>query len=534
MGSFEGGAVDRRRAAGGVHPAALPLAARLPLCQCGEMGHDTSSVTWERSERTSYRLKMRENLETFARYLPRAEFEDAGTIGVEMELNLVDDAGLPVRAAQQVLAAIGADGSEDFQTEIGAHNVEFNVPVFSVKGHGLTDVEESICARLDRAQAAVSADPAARGVHLLPIGMLPTLSEADLRRSDWRIPENRYHALDTAVLEARGEDVHIHVQGVEDIDLMFPSISPESACTSVQLHLQVPPSRFAPAWNAAQAIAGPQVALAANSPFFAGHSAWAENRIPVFTQAVDTRPPEYASQGVRPRVWFGERWINSMFDLLEENVRYFPAILPESREEAGEPLMTKGAAPMLHELVLHNGTVWRWNRPIYDPGTGGRPHLRIENRLLPAGPTVGDQIADAAFFYGLVTRLSRSVRPLWSRMPFADAEANFFACAQDGLDAEVVWPGYGRMPVTELISTELVPLATQGLVMLDVDAGLVERYMGVIDARARAGQNGASWQRAVVRSLEGHGLDRAAALAEMTRRYRGLQESGRPVHTWGV
>ncbi len=497
------------------------------------MGHDTSSVTWDRSERTSYRLKLRENLETFARYLPRANFEDSGTIGVEMELNLVDADGQPVRRAVDVLRAID---SEDFQTEIGAHNVEFNIAVFKVKGHGLAEVEESIRTRLDEAQAAVAAspDPAVAATHLLPIGMLPTLSQADLLHRDWRNPENRYDALDRAVLEARGEDVHVRIQGEEDVDLWFPSISPESACTSVQLHLQVPPSRFAPAWNAAQAIAGPQVALSANAPFFAGRSAWAESRIPVFTQAVDTRPPEYANQGVRPRVWFGERWINSIFDLLEENVRYFPVMLPESRAEAGEPLMTTGGAPMLHELVLHNGTVWRWNRPIYDPGTGGKPHLRIENRLLPAGPTITDQIADAAFFYGLVTRLARSVRPLWSSMSFAEAEANFFACAQDGIEAEVTWPGYGRIAVTDLAIAELIPLATQGLLMLDVDPDLVERYTGIIKARARSGQNGASWQRAVVRRLESNGLERPAALAEMTRRYRGLQEGGHPVHTWAV
>ncbi len=182
--------------------------------------------------------------------------------------------------------------------------------------------------------------------------------------------------------------------------------------------------------------------------------------------------------------------------------------------------------------MLHNGTVWRWNRPIYDPGSGGRPNLRVENRVLSAGPTIADQIADAAFFYGLVTRLARQVRPIWSRMPFAEAEENFTACARLGLDAEVNWPGYGRVPVAELIATELIPLAGKGLEMLDVDPELIERYLTVVRNRAHSGRNGAAWQRHVVAQLEGEGLSRADALVAMTRQYRDHQDTGRPVHTW--
>jgi gamma-glutamyl:cysteine ligase YbdK (ATP-grasp superfamily) len=491
------------------------------------MGRDTSSVTYTHAERTRYRITMRENLETFARYLPKADFAPAGSIGMEMEMNLIDADGRPVRRATRALETIGND---DFTTELGAHNVELNLPAFPVAGDNLDRVEQALRARMAGAQERA----AGIGLRLLPIGILPTLTAEDLRAPDWRNPENRYQALDHAILEARGENIAIRIQGDDDIDVTFDSIAPESACTSVQLHLQVTPSGFAPTWNAAQAIAGPQVALSANSPFFLGKAGWAESRIPVFTQAADTRPPEFVTQGVRPRVWFGERWINNVFDLWEENVRYFPAILPESRQAAGASLLTEGAAPRLHELVLHNGTVWRWNRPIYDPGSGGRPNLRVENRVLSAGPTIADQMADAAFFYGLVTRLARQVRPIWSRMPFAEAEANFTACARLGLDAEVSWPGYGRIPVAELLVTELIPLAAKGLTMLDVDAELIERYMSVVKQRAVSGRNGAAWQRHVVARLEGEGLSRDEALVQMTCRYRDHQDAGRPVHTWSA
>lgn len=503
------------------------LATAPTACKCGAMGRDTSSTTYTRSERTRYRLKLHENLETFARYLPRADFSDAATIGIEMEINLTDADGHPVRRALDALEAIGND---EFQTEIGAHNIELNLPAVPVAGRGLEHLEDAARQRLHDARIAVEEI----GVELVPVGMLPTLTEDDLRSEGWRNPENRYKALDNAILEARGEDIHIHVQGDDEIDLTIDSIAPESACTSAQLHLQVPPSQFAAAWNAAQAVAGPQVAVAANSPFFLGKAGWVENRIPVFTQATDTRPPEFANQNVRPRVWFGERWINTVFDLWEENVRYFPAILPESRQAAGQALLTEGAAPRLHELVLHNGTIWRWNRPVYDPGSGGRPNLRIENRLLPTAPTVLDQISDAAFFYGLVGRLVHDPRPLWSRMPFSDARANFQACAKDGLTADVVWPGLGSVPVAELVGEVLIPLAREGLVIQEVDEDLIDRYLSVIEARAHTGHNGAAWQRRMVEQLESVWMGREEALAEMTRRYRQNQVTGKPVHTWDI
>jgi hypothetical protein len=335
-------------------------------------------------------------------------------------------------------------------------------------------------------------------------------------------------------MEARGEEITLRIEGEgRGVDTTFDSIAPESACTSMQLHLQVPPEQFAAAWNAAQAIAGPQVALAANSPFLLGRRLWHETRIPTFVQALDTRPPEYAAQGVRPRVWFGERWITSMFDLFEENVRLFPALIPESREMAEEPLLTEGRSPRLHELMLHNGTVWRWNRPIYDPGTD-LPHLRLENRLLPAGPTAADMAANAAFFYGIVRSLVHERRPLWSRMSFEQADESFQQCARWGLEARVRWPKVGRVRVADLLQQHLIPQAMQGLRELGADEAVIARYEGILTERARTGRNGARWQIDTVTSLELRGGTREEALAEMTRRYRAGVDSGEPVHAWQV
>ena len=204
------------------------------------------------------------------------------------------------------------------------------------------------------------------------------------------------------------------------------------------------------------------MALAANSPFLLGKALWQETRIPLFQQATDTRAPELRNQGVRPRVWFGERWITSIFDLFEENVRYFSPLLPETEDEDPLAVLAAGGAPSLAELRLHNGTVWRWNRPVYDV-VDAVPHLRIENRVLPAGPTVLDMMANAAFFYGAMRALTEHERPVWTQMSFRAAEENLYAGARHGMDAELYWPGVGWVPPDELVLRTLLPLAHDGL-----------------------------------------------------------------------
>ena len=219
---------------------------------------------------------------------------------------------------------------------------------------------------------------------MMIVGILPTLQEQHLHAR--ALSANpRYALLNEQIFAARGEDLHLSIAGVERLSAYADSIAPEAACTSVQLHQLVHPEDFAAHWNAAQAVAGVQIAVAANSPFFFGKELWRETRIALFEQATDTRPEELKAQGVRPRVWFGERWITSIFDLFEENVRYFPALLPLCEDEDPEEVLERGDTPALAELKLHNGTVYRWNRPVYEV-VRGRPHVRVENRVLPGRP----------------------------------------------------------------------------------------------------------------------------------------------------
>jgi len=489
------------------------------------VGQEVPAAVYSREDRQRYRQKVRTCLDVFARMLSEARFEyDRRSFGLEIELNLTDEAGDPSMANMRALEAIA---DSDFQTEIGQFNVEINVPPRLLEGGVFADLEEAVRGSLNRAEERARTV----GAHMMIIGILPTVAERHLT-ADAFSPSPRYQQLNEQIFAARGEDLEISIAGVERLSTFADTIAPEAACTSVQLHLQVDPEGFADHWNAAQAIAGPQVAVAANSPFFFARELWRETRIALFEQATDTRPEELKAQGVRPRVWFGERWITSIFDLFEENVRFFPALLPVCEREDPVEVLERGDTPQLHELRLHNGTIYRWNRPIYDT-VGDRPHLRVENRLLPAGPSMVDICANAAFYYGLIRTLVAEERPLWSQMSFSAAEENFHACARDGLEARVYWPEVGEVPVSELVLRRLLPAAHAGLEDAGVDAADRDRLLGIVERRCVTRQNGAAWQAASFHRLyDEQKLDRLEALRRMTVVYRDHMHANEPVHEW--
>ena len=299
------------------------------------------------------------------------------------------------------------------------------------------------------------------------IGILPSLRQADVSE-DAMSANPRYRLLNEQICAARGEDAPDDIEGPERLLIHVDNIMPEAACTSLQCHLQVSPEAFGNYWNAAQAVSGMQVAVGANAPFLFGRELWRETRITLFQQATDTRSEELRIQGVRPRVWFGERWITSVFDLFEENIRYFPALLPLSTDDDPRAELEPGRRPLLEELTLHNGTVYRWNRPVYAVD-GGRPHLRVENRVLPAGPTVADVTANAAFYYGLVRALAEAERPVWTQMSFAAAADNLVEGARHGIEAACTGPAWANCRA-ELTLRVLLPLASEGLHRWGVDS----------------------------------------------------------------
>jgi gamma-glutamyl:cysteine ligase YbdK (ATP-grasp superfamily) len=491
------------------------------------MGEEITAAQFSREDRQRYRQKVRANLDVFARMLSEARFDrDRRSVGMEIELNLTDLAGDPAMANAQVLERVA---SADFQTELGQFNVEIGVGPRLLEGRVLSETEDAVRGTLNCAEREANTVDA----HMMLVGILPTITDAHLS-GDALSANPRYQLLNEQIFAARGEDLEITIVGPERLATHADTIAPEAACTSMQLHQLVHPQDFGRHWNAAQAIAGVQLALGANSPFFFGRELWRETRIALFEQATDTRPDELKAQGVRPRVWFGERWITGIFDLFEENVRYFPALLPVVDEEDPEEVLERGDAPRLPELRLHNGTVYRWNRPIYEVARG-RPHLRVENRVLPAGPTVADMMANTAFYYGLVRVLADADRPVWSQMSFSAAEENFHRGARDGIEATLYWPGLGEVPAVELVLRRLLPLAQEGLDAWGIDPADRDRLLGMIERRCVLQTNGAAWQAATFHELyEGRRMERFDALREMTLRYRELMHANEPVHTWPV
>ena len=490
------------------------------------MGDDVAATSYSREDRRRYREKVRLDLDVFGRMLSQSVFDyERPQIGLEIELNLVDEHFQPRMTNAEVLERI-ADPA--FQTEIGQYNIELNVDPRSLPGDAAIELENDLRGSLNRAEILAKET----GAHIVAVGILPTVMPEHLHSGSMST-SNRYTALNEAMVTARGEDMYIDIEGAsgDHLAMYADSIAPESACTSVQLHLQVAPHDFAAYWNGAQALSGLQLAVGANSPYFCGKELWHETRTELFSQATDTRPIELRNQGVRPRVFFGERWITSVFDLFEENVRYFPALLPETTDEDPVATLEAGGAPRLSELRLHNGTVYRWNRPIYDIADG-RPHLRVENRVLPAGPTIIDTMANSAFYYGVLRRIVEQDRPIWTRMSFADAERNFHACARYGLAAKVFWPGFGEVPAGELVLRHLLPMADEGLRHWGVSSAVRDRYLGVIENRCTSGINGATWQIAAVHHLEDRGADRPSALRGMLESYVQAMHSNEPVHTW--
>jgi gamma-glutamyl:cysteine ligase YbdK (ATP-grasp superfamily) len=489
------------------------------------MGREIQAIKISGEDRGKYRDKVRRSLEVFARMLRERMFEvSQSQVGVEIELNLVDEQGTPSMRNAEVLDAI-ADPA--WATEVGQFNLEINVPPRGLEGDAVADLEEEIRSSLN------TADAKARGTgsRIVMVGILPSLQEQDVHEGTLSA-NARYRVLNEQIFAARGENMRIAIDGAEQLLTHADSITPEAACTSVQLHVQVSPDAFASYWNAAQAIAGVQVALAANSPFLFGRQLWHETRITLFEQATDTRPDELKQQGVRPRVWFGERWITSVFDLFEENNRYFPALLPICEEEDPRAALDGGTCPQLAEMSLHNGTIYRWNRPVY-AAVDGKPHLRVENRVLPAGPSVADVMANAAFYYGLVRALAEAQRPVWTQMSFATAAENLHEAARNGMDARLYWPGLGEPPVAELVLRRLLPLAREGLARWGVNPADADRLLGIIEQRCLTGRTGATWQIATVAALtQRSGADRPEALRLMTQRYIEHMHTNEPVHTW--
>jgi hypothetical protein len=479
-----------------------------------------------RVDAVAIRKRLDRSITALARMVADGLFDtEAETCGFEIELDLVDPLGRPRQVNAPVLAAMDR---RDFQTELSQFNIELNLLPRPIHGTVLGHLDDEVAATL----AAATAVAQTCGARVIAIGTLPSLHAEDLTRAHFSA-NTRYPLLDASMASLRGRQVHLDITGREHLQTDTDNIGVQAAATSLQVHVRVAPRDFARFYNAAQTIAPAQIAAGGNSPYLLGRRLWHETRIPLIEQSLDIRPAGF--KGTEPsRVTIGDVWARSAVDVLADNVRRFVPLFPVL--DPGDPLdeLSAGQVPSLHDLRLHNGTIWRWNRPVYDV-QHDHPHLRIENRVLPSGPTATDMVANAAFFLGLVRAIADLTPPVATRLPFHLVANDLQEAARYGPEGALHWPGPNGPGVDgarRLILATLIPLAATGLDAWGVDASDRDHYLGVVEHRLAARQTGAEWQTATVEALEEEGATREAALREMVRRYVEEAGSEEPVHTW--
>ena len=446
-------------------------------------------------------------------------------IGAEQEMFLVDRDLRPAPISMELL-----DGFSESRltTEIARFNLEANLTPRLIIGDCFTRMKRELDELLAKARGRAAQFQA----DSLLAGILPTLRPADLTLDNLS-PNPRYHELNRAVSQARGGPFLIHIKGVDELQIEHDNMMMESCNTSFQIHFQVGPREFANSYNIAQAITAPVLAAAVNSPILFGKRLWHETRLALFQHSTDARSRAQLARSMPTRVGFGERWVkHSVLDLLHDQVTRFRPIMITLPDENSLQVLSRGELPTLSALFLHNGTVWPWNRACYGVANGVA-HLRIENRALPAGPTVVDEVANAAFFTGLMLALPQEYGDITERMNFDDAKANFFAAARYDLHAQLTWLDGKTSSAAALVRDHLLPLARQGLRSMNIDAGDVDTYLGIIDERVKTRQTGARWLLNSLVSLEN--LEpQDLRHREIAARMLAEQKEGRPVHEWEI
>lgn len=456
--------------------------------------------------------------------LERGMFEGGvRRIGAEQEMFLVDETCHPAPRAPEVLQRL--EGGP-FTTELARFNLEANLSPYVFEGGCLGKMEQECNDLVDRARAAAEAC----GASVLLTGILPTLELKDLGLENMT-PNRRYEALNRAMRKLRGGSFKFRIKGVDELDIVHDNVMLESCNTSFQIHFQVAPDEFAKLYNLAQAITAPVLAVAVNSPLLLGQRLWKETRVALFQQSVDSRSEAHQARGHRPRVSFGDEWVKaSVLEIFREDIARFRVLLSGDFEEDPQAMVARGEVPQLNALRLHNGTVYRWNRACYGV-KDGKAHLRIENRVLPSGPTVRDEFANAALFFGLMSALGDEYGPIHEVMAFDDAVENFVAAARHGLKAQFTWIGGKNHSAAALLLDHLLPLARKGLAAQGIDSEDIDLYLGVIEERVRSGRTGAQWMHESLAAMAGHGT-RDQRLRTLARATMMRQKSGEPVHTW--
>jgi gamma-glutamyl:cysteine ligase YbdK (ATP-grasp superfamily) len=474
------------------------------------VGEEISRSQFRKRDFEQFKDRLREETALLRTWFEKGVFNTRQLIaGWEVEAWLIDASGYPAPVNERFLELID---SPLVVPELARFNVEVNTPARVLSGSVLKHMEDDLARIWRRCNDTAST----LGAELLMIGILPTVCERELTVANMS-HMTRYRALNQQILRMRqGRPLKLNIKGRDHLTTTHRDILLEAAATSFQIHLQVPALRAHRYYNAALILSAPMVAATANSPYFGGLELWDETRIPLFEQAVQVAMSRIAKTN---RVTFGTGYVQkSLCECFEENLELFAPLLPTIMDQPPEKLA---------HVRLHNGTIWRWNRPLIGFGPTERPHLRLEHRVIAAGPSIIDSIANAALFYGLVTSLAARARAPETQLPFAQARENFYSAARDGLAAQITWLGGGQGSVRDLLLDRLLPLARSALKRRGLSAATIDRYFGIIEQRVRTGRTGAAWQRAYVAK---YGKDMPA----LVNTYRANLRSGAPAHEWNI
>jgi len=485
-----------------------------------------SEFTAEEFER--FAAKVRTDLSALTRLLHRPGFgEGESSIGAEVEFYIVN----PDLRVQPINTEIAASVKDPQLTvELNRFNLEYNLKPQAFRGNPFGRTEQELLSAIRR----INQHAAPLDGELVPIGILPTLRQSDMG-AKVMTDEPRYHALSNALIKQRGEPFSIHIGGNDVIDLEADDVTMEGANTSFQLHWRVPAHRFADYFNAVQLVTPIVLALASNSPSLFGHHLWDETRIALFKQSIDSRSPNRRNWRHPPRVYYGNGWARSAWELFAASASLYPPIIPLMSDEDPMAVIDRGDVPKLEEMRLHQGTTWPWNRAIFDHTEGG--HLRIEIRSMPAGPTAVDMCANGLFVIGAALAVLDDIGHLTSILPFHYTEHNFYRAAKYGIGADIIWPHKDQVQLQDTpllaVARELLPRAREALQRTAVDEAEIHRLLGIIEGRIENSVTGARWQRRVTESLF-KSLSPDEAFRSMLTRYMANQKRNIPLHEWAL
>jgi CBS domain-containing protein len=506
---------------GGNDPA---LQGQSPSTTKATRAHKDVDTEHDEHKRRGFMHAMLADLRALDRMLREGRFETGPRrIGAEQEMFLIDRHWAPARASLQMLEKLA---DPHYTTELGLFQLEANADPQMFTGDGLSRMENQLTELVAKARAAA----AELGIAPVLMGILPTLRKRDLGL-DGMVPSPRYRALNKAMADLRGGRFEFSINGTDELIVEHDSVMLEACNASFQVHLQVTPAEFSRMYNIAQVLAGPMVALSANSPLLFGRRLWAETRIALFRQAVDTRSHTHHLRESEARVSFGTRWVReSVLEIYQEDIARFRTLVGTDLDEDPLAKLARGETPLLKALRLHNGTIYRWNRACYGV-MDGKAHLRIENRVMPAGPSVLDEVANGALWFGVMAELGAREEDVTRRIEFDQAGANFYSAAREGLSTHFTWLDGEDLTAAHLVLDRLIPLAEAGLRRQGIDEADIKRYLGVVDGRVRSARTGSRWLLSSWNALKDKATsgERSNALVAATVQ---RQQTGRPVAEW--